>query len=147
MKIKDVLADKGARVETVYPQMRIDWILKLLDEQNIASVVVTDATHRPIGLVSDRELLKLVARKGAAALTMHASDAMLTPPPACTRETTITAAFHLMTGNRARHLVVMDGPAMVGIVSIGDLVKYRHKDAELEARVLRDMALTRLAAE
>ena len=147
MKIKDVLADKGARVETVYPQMRIDWILKLLDEQNIASVVVTDATHRPVGLVSDRELLKLVARKGAHALSMHAADAMLAPPPTCSRETTITAAFHLMTDNRVRHLVVMDGPAMAGIVSIGDLVKYRHKDAELETRVLRDLALKRLAAE
>lgn len=147
MKIKDVLAEKGARVETVYPAMRIDWILKLLDEQNIASVIVTDANHRPVGLVSDRELLKLIARKGAAGLGMQAADAMLTPVPACSRETTIAAAFRLMTDNRVRHLIVMDGPAMVGIVSIGDLVKYRQKDAELEARVLRDLALTRLAAE
>lgn len=148
MKIKDVLADKGARtVETVYPAMRIDWILKHLDEQNIASVVVTDATYRPIGLVSDRELLKLVARKGAAALQMHASDAMLTPVPSCTVDTTITAAFKQMTDKRVRHLVVMDGAAMVGLVSIGDLVKYRHKDSELETRVLRDIALKRLAAE
>jgi CBS domain-containing protein len=148
MKIKDVLTDKGSRgVETVYPGQRIDWILRLLDEQSIASVVVVDASHRPIGLVSDRELLKLVARKGVAALSMHATDAMITPAPSCSRETTITAAFHLMTDNRVRHLVVMDGTAMAGIVSIGDLVKYRHKDAELETRVLRDLALKRLAAE
>lgn len=59
----------------------------------------------------------------------------------------VGAGFRLNTEYRVRHLVLMDGPAMVGIVSIGDLVKYRHKDAELEARVLHDLALTRLAAE
>ena len=147
MKIRDILAAKGAQVETVYPSQRVAQILRLFDERQISSVVVMDAARHPLGLVTDRSLIHALARHGERGLNLAAVDAMATPLPTCTPDMSVPEAMRRMTEDRVRHLVVMREEAIAGIVSIGDLVKYRLKDAELEASVLRDMALKRLAAE
>jgi CBS domain-containing protein len=71
---------------------------------------------------------------------------MQSPPPSCSLDDTVNEVLRFMTDNRARHVLAMQGGQMVGIVSIGDLVMFRLKDAELENRVLREIALSRLAA-
>jgi CBS domain-containing protein len=146
MKISDVLADKGGHVVTVWPEIRVDHVTQLFDERAIASVVVVDHGNHPLGIFTDRQLVRAVARHGPAALELPVSQAMLVPPPVCTPDNTVGDVLRLMTDNRVRHVLVLRDGAMAGIVSIGDLVKIRLDDAELENKVLREMALARLVS-
>ena len=75
------------------------------------------------------------------------TDIMLSPPPMCGLDDRVTGIMQRMTDERIRHVVVVEDGAIVGIVSIGDLVKAKLRDADLESRVLRERALSRLAAE
>lgn len=147
MTIRDIVAAKGTRVETVAPDMRLDKVLRLLDERNIAAAVVVDKARHPLGMVFDRLLIRLLSRRGADALKLTAGEVMLTPAPHCSPETRVGQAMRMMTDERVRHLVVLSEDGIAGIVSIGDLVKSRLTDADLEARVLRELALSKLAAE
>ena len=147
MKIHDVLADKGRQVVTVWPEKQLGDIPRLFDERNIASVVVVDHAENPLGIVTDRDVLRALARIGITAFERPVSEAMESPPPSCLPDDTVNQILRVMTERRVRHVVVMHGRKMVGIVSIGDLVKFRLKDAELENQVLRDLALTRMAVE
>jgi len=148
MKISDVLAEKGSnRVITVRPGKSVAELPGLFDEHNISSVPVVDATGRLLGIVTDRLFMKALARYGTAMLEFTAADVMQTPAPSCAIDDRVAHAMRLMTEQRVRHLVVLREGALVGIVSIGDLAKCRLQDAELESRVLRDIALGRLAVE
>jgi CBS domain-containing protein len=144
MKISDVLADKGSHVVTVWPEARVDHVTQLFDERAIASVVVVDHAGHPLGIFTDRQLVRAVARHGPTALELSVSQAMLAPPPSCSPGDTVSDVLRLMTDNRVRHVLVLRDGAMAGIVSIGDLVKIRLDDAELENKVLREMALARM---
>jgi CBS domain-containing protein len=146
VRISDVLADKGGHVVTVWPDTRLGYVTQLFDARKIASVVVTDRSGRQVGIVTDRELVRALARHGAQALELRASQVMLSPALACGPDDTVGEVLRLMTDNRIRHILVLRDAAMLGIVSIGDLVKIRLTDAELENRVLREMALARLAS-
>lgn len=146
MKIRDVLADKGSNIVTVWPDKPLARVPQVFDERGIASVVVVDHGDRPLGIVTDKEVLRALARIGTAALERPVSEAMQSPAPACGPLDDVNDVLRTMTEKRVRHVVVMDGRRMTGLVSIGDLVKFRLKDAELENRVLRELALTRLAA-
>jgi CBS domain-containing protein len=145
MRISDVLADKGAHVVTVWPDVLLDHATQVFDRHAIASVVVVDHSNRVLGLFTDRELVRAVARHGAAALELPVRQAMLAPAPSCSPDDTVYDVLRIMTDNRVRHVLVLRDGAVAGIVSIGDLVKIRLSDAELENRVLREIALARLA--
>jgi CBS domain-containing protein len=147
MKIADVLAEKGSRVVSVRPGKSIAELPGLFDAHNISSVPVVDATGRLLGIVTDRLFMQALARHGTAMLEFTAADVMQTPAPSCAADDRVAHAMRLMTEQRVRHLVVLRDGVMVGVVSIGDLVKCRLHDAELESRVLRDIALGHLAAE
>lgn len=117
------------------------------DQRNISSLVVTDHIGRPMGLVMDRDVLREIARRGASALHLPARTVMRSPAPTCRLEDTLTQIMRRMTHDRIRHLIVLDELRLIGIVSIGDLMKSKLLDADLENRVLRDRALGRLAPE
>jgi CBS domain-containing protein len=146
MRISDVLAVKGGQVVTVWPDSRLDHVTQLFDQRAIASVVVVDHSGRTLGIFTDRELVRAVAKYGAEAIELPVGRVMLTPAPSCSPEDTVADVLRLMTDNRVRHVLVLRDGAMAGIVSIGDLVKIRLNDAELENRVLREMALARLVS-
>jgi CBS domain-containing protein len=145
VRISHVLADKGAHVVTVWPDKRLGQIPPLFDAHGIASVVVVDHAGRPVGIVTDRELVRALARHGVGALDLPVPLVMLTPVPSCGLDDSVSDVLRQMTENRVRHVLVMRKDATAGIVSIGDLVKIRLDDAELENRVLRELALARLA--
>jgi CBS domain-containing protein len=145
VRISDVLADKGSHVVTVWPDSRLDHVTQIFDQRAIASVVVVDHGGRTLGIFTDRELVRAVAKYGAAAIELPVGRVMLTPAPSCSPEHTVSDVLRLMTDNRVRHVLVVREGATVGIVSIGDLVKIRLDDAEMENRVLREMVLARLA--
>jgi signal-transduction protein with cAMP-binding, CBS, and nucleotidyltransferase domain len=147
MKIKDVLAAKGNRVVTVRPNKLLDKLPKLFDDRNIASAVVVDASNQTLGIVTDRLFMKALARQGVAMLQLAVADIMESPAPSCSPEHSVQHAMRLMTDMRVRHLVVMDNGKMLGVVSIGDLVKFRLQEAEMESKVLRELALGHMTAE
>ncbi|MEZ5843350.1 MAG: CBS domain-containing protein [Hyphomicrobiaceae bacterium] len=140
MQIRDVLTHKGNRVVAIWTTRVVRDALRLLEENGIASLVVTNYEGRPLGLVSDRELIGTLARHGERAFDFGVVDVMISPPPTCGPETSVQQALRKMTEQRVRHLIVQESGETRGIVSIGDLVKARLEDAETESRVLRDMA-------
>jgi len=148
VRISDVLADKAqanrGHVVTVWPDTRLGYVARLFDARNIASVVVVDRAGKVMGIVSDREVVRALAQYGEQALEMRSAQVMLSPAFACDPGDTVGEVLRMMTDNRVRHVLVLRDGVMVGIVSIGDLVKIRLTDAELENRVLREMAMARL---
>lgn len=146
MVIRDVLKSKGSRIETVHSHGRTTEILQLFDERNISSVVVVNPAGKPLGIVTDRLLIKALAHRGNEALKLTAADVMEAPAPTCSPDDSIQTALHVMTERRVRHLLVEFGGEAVGLVSIGDLVKFRLWDRELEARVLRELAYAHMSA-
>lgn len=147
MRIFEVLAGKPKGVATLWTHHTLADAVRVFDERNVSSVVVIDHEDRPLGLLTDRDAVRALARHGADALNMGVTHVMWSPVPSCTPMTTITQAMSRMTFDHVRHLVVMRDGEMTGIVSIGDLVKVRLEEADLEGRVLRDKALGRIAAE
>ena len=147
MKIEHVLEKKGSRVETLWSNKLLRDAVNLLDARNIASVVVTDPHAIPLGILTDRDVIRALARRGAIALDQPVTEAMGTPLPVCGPEETVSAVLRVMTERRFRPIVVMSDDRMRGLVSIGDLVKIRLDDAEIEGRVLRERALAQMAFE
>lgn len=148
MIIRDVLKSKGSRIETVHThRLVVSEILQLFDERNVSSVVVASPDGKPLGIVTDRLLINALARRGSGALNLRAADVMVAPVPTCAPDDTIQEALGIMTDRRVRHLLVEYAGEAVGLASIGDLVKFRLRDSELEARVLRDLAYAHMAAE
>ena len=144
MKIRDVLSSKGHRVETVRRDRRLHQILQILDEKNISSVIVVNPMGKPLGIVTDRILIRALARRGPEALNLSAADVMDRPAPVCSPEDSLQDVLRVMTEQRMRHLLVTSAGETIGLVSIGDIVKFRLRDSELESRVLRDLAYARM---
>jgi len=146
MKIHDVLTHKGDDVKTVSPAARVDLIMKLLATLDIASVVVINRDKRPLGIVTERRLIRMIARRGEDSLDLTAAEVMETPVPVCSPNDSVRSAMRQMTERRTRHLIVKKAGVMRGIVSIGDLVECQIRNTELENRVLRYVARARIAA-
>src|SRR5690606_1866240 len=121
--------------------------IRRCNEHNVASIVISDHEGRTMGIVTDRLALRAIARHGPNALHRRVTDVMQSPAPTCRLDDTITEIMYRMTQARDRRVVVVDRGRVTGIVSIGDLVKARIREADLESRVLRERALGHIAAE
>jgi CBS domain-containing protein len=141
MKIKDVLASKRSHVVSIRPNYLVNRLPKLFDDRNVASAVVVDASNRTLGIVTDRLFMKTMARRGVAMLQLTAADIMESPAPSCSPQHSLQDAMRRMTDLRVRHLIVMDDSKLVGVVSIGDLVKCRLEETQMESKVLRELVL------
>jgi CBS domain-containing protein len=140
MHIADILATKGHRIETVWPTQRARDIPKIFVDRHLSSVIVVTPSGQPQGIISDRHILAAMAAHDGMLAHLTARDIMASPVPTCRPEDGVVSILRRMTDERIRHMVVMDGDRMTGVVSIGDLVKHRFQDTELEMRVLRDLA-------
>lgn len=143
MLISDVLQSKGHRVEKVRSNEKVAEAVRRLSEHRIGALVVEDQSMRTVGIISERDFTNAVARQGAAALTRLVSDLMSSPVITCALTDRVDAVLAKMTVARIRHVPVVDNGKLVGIVSIGDLVKRRLEEKELEANVLLDLARLR----
>ena len=101
-------------------------------------VVVSDDRHRVEGLIAERDVVRAIAYRGSDATHLAAASVMSTAVPTCTSSSDVLSVMRTMTDRRFRHMPVLDDGALVGIVSIGDVVKQRLEELELEAMVLRD---------
>jgi CBS domain-containing protein len=137
MNVQNVLDRKGADVITIHPIETVRRAADRMRERGIAALVVKsgDAIN---GLISERDLVHAVSRHGERALSMSVLDIMGPAAITIAPADNLKRAMSLMTYHHARHLLVMANGKLVGIVSIGDVVKYRLEDLETESNVLRD---------
>ena len=140
MFISDVLHGKGHRVETVRTTDSVEAAVRKLEEKRIGAVVVEDQWMRHAGVFSERDFVRAVAEHGARAMAFSVERLMTTPVATCRSTDKVETALAAMTVAKTRHLPVVDGGQLVGIVSIGDLVKHRLEEKALEANVLLDIA-------
>jgi CBS domain-containing protein len=140
MLITDVLRHKGHDVVMVRPTDPVALAVNKLAEHRIGAVLVQDQWTKPVGIFSERDFINEVARHGAAALGFKIEQMMSAPVISCRSADRIDAILGAMTLARIRHMPVIDDGKLSGIVSIGDLVKYRLDEKELEANVLLDLS-------
>lgn len=137
MTIQSILRQKGGDVFSVGPGEDATAIARALSQHRIGAALVRDVNGAVLGIVSERDIVRAVAREGAAALAHTARDLMTADLVTATPATSVAEALGLMTNHRCRHLPVMEEGRLAGMVSIGDLVKARIAEAEQEAENLR----------
>jgi CBS domain-containing protein len=142
MSVEHILAAKGHSVVTIQPERTLAEAARLLNEKRIGAVVVSDADHAVIGIFSERDIVKAIARGGAAALDEPVSRNMTAKVITCTGRSGISELMELMTAQKFRHVPIVEDGRLNGIVSIGDIVKYRLAEIEAEHRALREYIAT-----
>ena len=138
MRVSEILKGKGSRVVTVGPQSSIHDLARRMKLEGIGAVVVSRDGQRVEGIVSESEIVRSLAEHGTRLLDKPVSDIMLMSVVTCTAEDSVKEVARRMTQHRVRHLPVLENGRLAGIVSIGDVVKSRLDEMELEANVLRD---------
>ena len=141
MKIADVLKGKGSSVVTTRPDSTIDTVIRRMRLERIGAVIISPDGKSVIGILSERDIVRALAEHGAALLAYKTQDLMTREVVTCSREDTLQSVMVKMTQRRIRHLPVVEQGRLAGIVSIGDAVKSRLEEVELEANVLRDSYL------
>ncbi len=137
MTVAAMLRHKGHEVASVRPTERIAEVAEQLSRRRIGAVVVLDAAQQLLGIVSERDIVHAIASNGARALEMTAGQLMTRALRTATPETTVGQAMALMTEGRFRHLPVLRHGELVGIVSIGDVVRARMMQQDHEVDSLR----------
>ena len=137
MKVETVLAKKGPEVATVNPSATLATVAQRLRLQGIGALVVVEG-ERMVGLVAERDIVRAFAEHRGEAAEIKVEEVMTRDVITCRREDSLTRILGLMTRHRVRHLPVLEGARLAGLISIGDAVKHRLDELELEASVLRD---------
>lgn len=138
MKVQSILKIKGWNVETVRPDTSAVVVIHKLTTLGIGAVVVSGDGERVDGMVSERDIVHGLNKHGARLLDLTVSDVMSRNVPVCAPEDSLQSVMAEMTRSRNRHLPVTTDGRLVGLVSIGDVVKHRLDDMQLETNVLRD---------
>lgn len=142
MSVARILKEKGRDVQTVAPHNTLREVVVLLTEKRLGAVVVTDSTRVPLGIVSERDIVRVIAEHGASALDESASTHMTRNPLTIGEDASNEEVMRIMTASRFRHMpVVVDGK-LVGIVSIGDVVRVRVDELHHEREALREYIAT-----
>jgi CBS domain-containing protein len=142
MTIQNILDRNRAGVITIHPTETVKRAADRMRARNIAALVVKSGDEL-VGLISEREIVHAVAQHGEGALSLTVQAVMTRATITVAPEDTVKRAMTLMTNYRVRHLPVIAGGKLVGIVSIGDVVKHRLEDLETESNVLRDAYIAR----
>lgn len=143
MLISDVLRTKGHNVVKIHADDSIELAVHRLAEHRIGALVVEDRWMKLVGIFSERDFIAATARDGASALGLEVKEWMSKRIVSCHSSDRVDAVLATMTNLRIRHVPVIENGELKGIVSIGDLVKYRLDEKELETSVLLDMSRMR----
>lgn len=143
MHVADILKAKGPDVITVRPDLSIEHLVQRLRIANVGALVVSQSGTTVDGIISERDIARGLAEHGADVLNCTVADLMTHAVVTCSPGDALAHVAKIMTQRRIRHLPVIDEKALVGIISIGDVVRYRLDELELEANVLRDYAVVR----
>ncbi len=137
MTIDQILNDKGREIISVKADSSLAEVARTLDLKRIGAVVALEDGGAIIGVLSERDIVRQVARNGEAALKMTVGDAMTRDVITIESTTNVDVAMQLMTDRRIRHLPVLRNERLVGVVSIGDLVKWKIAETEAEAEAMK----------
>jgi CBS domain-containing protein len=131
-RVRQLIGHKGDEVVTIRPASTLAEAVGLLTRHGIGALVVSDDGHRVSGVLSERDVVRHLAVEGAQALALSVDQVMTTSVATCGWETTTDELVVLMTERRFRHVPVVDGGGLAGIVSIGDVVRARMDDLVAE---------------
>jgi CBS domain-containing protein len=142
MPVSQILKSKGAGVISAAPTDNVAKVAEILATNRIGAVLVLGVSDTIAGIVSERDIVRAVATSGATVLAQPVSQIMTRDVKTCTSADNEETLVTLMTNNRIRHLPVVDRGKLVGMISIGDVVKFRMQAIEHEADELKDYIRT-----
>jgi len=142
MTVKTILATKGSNVLAIEPTATLEAAVAMLAKHRVGALLVLGPDRRVIGILSERDIVRALAERGAGALKEPLAQSMTRKVVTCSQSDTVGALMERMTTGKFRHLPVIEQDQLVGIVSIGDVVKLRLHEMEHEAAALRDYIQT-----
>jgi CBS domain-containing protein len=138
MKVGDILKVKGSQVHSIGPDQSVLDAVALLNQHRIGALLVRDAAGAVVGLISERDVLRECLHRSTELGRIAVDDAMTRDLVVCVPDDDVDYAMGIVTKNRVRHLPVMDGDQVAGMISIGDLVKACLDEAQYENRYLKE---------
>ena len=142
MNVKTILSTKGSAVITIEPTATLEAAIAILAMHRIGALVVLGADQRMIGILSERDIVRALAELGAGALITPLAQVMTRKVVTCGEAETVGTIMERMTLGKFRHLPVVEDGKVVGLISIGDIVKWRVREFEMEQEALRDYIKT-----
>lgn len=143
MSVEAILKTKGSNVFTIRPEHSVADAAALMSAKKVGVAVVCDAKGAVVGVVSERDIVSGITQFGKGVVDMPVRNIMTSPVLTCGPGDSVKRIMEIMTERRIRHLPVVDGGDLLGMVSIGDAVNFRLREAQMETAVLRDIAVTR----
>jgi CBS domain-containing protein len=141
MTVRAILDSKGHQIESVEPEAKLSAAIKILSERKIGAVLVMSKGHID-GILSERDIVRVLGERGAKVLDEPVSAVMTRKVVSCRQADTVAAIMEMMTLGKFRHLPVIEEGTVVGLISIGDVVKWRVKEYEMEQEALREYIKT-----
>jgi CBS domain-containing protein len=142
MTVKAILSRKGSDVVTIAPTANLSEAVKLLAERRIGAVIVTGADNRVAGILSERDIVRALGERGADALGDNIAAVMTRKVTTCVEADTVADIMERMTTGKFRHVPVVEQGRLAGVISIGDVVKFRVEEIERESEALREYIAT-----
>ena len=142
MTVSIILANKGREVVSIEPNASLAEAVKLLAEKRLGAALILGADRRIAGIISERDIVRALAERGAGVLDEPVSRTMTRKVESCNESETVSSIMERMTAGKFRHMPVVDKGQVVGVVSIGDIVKYRLQQMERESRAMREYITT-----
>ncbi|MBU2582218.1 MAG: CBS domain-containing protein [Alphaproteobacteria bacterium] len=141
MLVADILKTKGHRVQSVTSKTPISELAVRLKAEKVGAMIVSDNGKSLDGIISERDIVGAMSDHGEGVFGLRVGQVCTKAVHTCSRSSTVSDVARMMTTRRVRHVPVVDGGSIVGIVSIGDVLKHRLDEMQLEANVLRDVAI------
>jgi len=142
MNVREILSVKGREVVTIEPNANLATAVRVLAEHRFGALVVTGPEDRIVGILSERDIVTLLAKRGIDALETKIAEVMTRKVTTCSPTDTISSIMEHMTAGKFRHVPVIEQGRLAGIISIGDVVKHRLMEMESEQAALRDYIQT-----
>ena len=142
MNVKAILAAKGGDIVCIEPSADLAAAVKLLSTHRIGAVLIRGAGGRLSGILSERDIMRAISEHGATALTLPVGQVMTRNVVTCGEDDSIASIMERMTEGKFRHMPVLSKGELIGLVSIGDVVKQRVGEIEQESEAMRDYIRT-----
>ncbi|MBZ6075494.1 CBS domain-containing protein [Microvirga puerhi] len=142
MSVHHILSAKGHQVLTIEPHRTLSEAVRILAERRIGALLVTNGSRPVSGIISERDVVRAVSANGAQALDEPVSRFMTERVVTCTSRADVNELMETMTNGKFRHIPVVEDGRLVGIISIGDVVKHRLAEIEAEAQAIKDYIAT-----
>jgi CBS domain-containing protein len=142
MNVKAILAAKGGDIISIEPTADLTAAARLLGVHRIGAVLIRGAGGRLAGILSERDIVRVISERGASALDLPVGQVMTRNVATCGEDDSIASIMERMTEGKFRHMPVLANGELIGVVSIGDVVKQRVEEVEKESEAMRDYIRT-----